>query len=115
LLEHKRVYLLSLSNYVASNALLMSSRSELSLEKDKFNFAIMLAHDLKEFPTLECIALTPQQRLSVLGIYLRIINRCVVNPEDLQEIESLLGISKASRLENNAILKARLETDFVNS
>jgi hypothetical protein len=74
-----------------------------------------LAHDLKEFPTLECIALTPQQRLDVLGIYLRLMNRCVVNPEDIQEMESLLGISKASRLESNAALKARLETDFVNS
>jgi hypothetical protein len=111
LLEHKQVYL----TVFASNALLMSSRSELSLEKDKFNFAVMLAHDLKKFPTLECIALTPQQRLCVLGVYLRLINRCVVNPEDIQEIENLLGISKASRLENNAALKARLETDFVNS
>jgi hypothetical protein len=43
------------------------------------------------------------------------MNRCVVNPEDIQEMETLLGISKASRLENNAALKARLETDFVNS
>lgn len=93
----------------------MSSRSELSLEKDKFNFALMLAHDLKDFPTLECIALTPQQRLCVLSIYLRLINRCVVNPEDIQEIESLLGMSKTSRLKKNAALKARLETDFVNS
>jgi hypothetical protein len=93
----------------------MSPRSELSLEKDKFNFALMLAHDLKQFPTLEFIALTPQQRLSMLSIYLRLINCYVVNPEDIQEIENLLGISKASRLENNAALKARLETDFVNS
>jgi hypothetical protein len=38
-----------------------------------------------------------------------------VNPEDIQEIENLLGISKAARLERNAAAKARLETDFVNS
>jgi hypothetical protein len=108
LLGHKQVYLFTLLNYVASSALLMSSRSKLPLEKDRFNFAVMLAHDLKEFSSLECIALTPQQRLCLLGVYLRLINRCVVNPEDIQEIENLVGISKAA-------LKARLETDFVNS
>jgi hypothetical protein len=64
LLEHKRVYWLLMFNMSPA----MSSRSELSLEKDKFNFALMLAHDLKKFPSLECIALTPQQRLDVLGI-----------------------------------------------
>jgi hypothetical protein len=93
----------------------MLFRSELSREKDKFNFALMLAHDLKKFLTRECIPLAPQQRVCVMGIYLRLINYCVVNPEDLQEIESLLGITKASRLGSNAALKARLETDFVNS
>jgi hypothetical protein len=93
----------------------MLFRSELSLEKDKFNFALMLAHDLKEFSTLEGIALTPHQRLCLQSIYLRLIDRCVVNPEDIQEIKSLFDISRAMRLESNAALKARLETDFVNS
>lgn len=92
-----------------------SRRSELSLEKDRFNFALMLGRDLMAFPTLECISLTPQQRLDVLNIALRLINRCVVNPEDLQQIESLLGKSKTSRLKKHANHKARLETDFVNS
>lgn len=93
----------------------MCPRSKLSLEKDEFNFAYMLAHDLKIFPTLECIALTPQQRLDILYIQLRLINRCIVYPEDLQEIDKLLGTSKTSRLRKNAALKAQLETDFVNS
>lgn len=93
----------------------MSSRSKLSLEKDEFNFAFMLAHDLEIFTTLECIALTFQQRLDILNICVRLIERCVVDPEDLQEIDKLLGTSKTSRLRKNAYNKARLETDFVNS
>lgn len=93
----------------------MSSRSELSQEKDKFNFAFMLAHDLKVFISLDCISLTPQQRLKILGIYIRLTYRGVVNPEDLQEIAELLGEEKADRLKRNATNKAELETDFVNS
>ena len=93
----------------------MSSRSKLSLEKDEFNFALMLAQDLETFITLECIALTFQQRLDILNICVRLIERCVVYPEDLQEIDKLLGTSKTSRLRKNASNKARLETDFANS
>lgn len=93
----------------------MSTRSELSQEKDQFNFALMLGNDLMVFPSLECISLTPQQRLDLLNIALRLIHHCVVNPEDLQQIEILLGKSKTVRLKKNAIQKARLETDFVNS
>ena len=92
----------------------MPSRSELSLEKDEFNYAFMLAHDLQGFSTLEYIKLTPQQRLDILKISFRLTNRGITNPEDLAQIKSLLGKEKADRLKQNAILKARLETDLVN-
>ncbi|MEL6579839.1 MAG: hypothetical protein AAFQ14_08805 [Cyanobacteria bacterium J06621_12] len=93
----------------------MSSRSKLSLEKDEFNFAFMLAHDLQEFATIECIDLTPQERLKIISICIR-LNYCgIVKPQDIAEIKPLLGNVKTSRLQRNGILKARLETDFVNS
>ena len=92
----------------------MPSRSELSLEKDEFNYAFMLAHDLQEFSTLECIKLTPQQRLDILKISFRLTNRGIANSEDLAEIKSLLGKGEAHRLKQNATFKARLETDLVN-
>ena len=91
------------------------TRSRLSQEKDEFNFAFMLAHDLEIFPTLECINLTSQERLDVLNICIRLTHRGLVEPEDLIEIENLLGHNKATRLKRNAGNKARLETDFVNS
>ena len=93
----------------------MSLRSELSLEKDKFNYAFMLAHDLQKFSTVECIQLTPQQRFNMLNISFRLTSRGLAYREDLAEIESLLGTLKADRLKQNAIFKARLETDLVNS
>ena len=93
----------------------MFSRSKLSLEKDEFNFAFMLAYDLREFPTLECIKLTPQERLRILSICTRLDYYGTVKPEDIAQIKRLLGNIKASRLQRNGMLKARLETDFVNS
>ncbi|MEL6494905.1 MAG: hypothetical protein AAFQ41_07250, partial [Cyanobacteria bacterium J06623_7] len=86
-----------------------------SLEKDEFNFAYILAHDLLKFPSLECIDLTPQQRLEILKISLRLTNRGIAKSEDLAAIANLLSEAKANRLQQNATLKARLETDFVNS
>ena len=93
----------------------MSPRSELSLEKDKFNYAFMLAHDLQKFSTVECVQLTPQQRFNMLNISFRLTSKGFANREDIAEIESLLGTPKADRLKQNAISKARLETDLVNS
>ncbi|MEM6611548.1 MAG: hypothetical protein AAF652_04705 [Cyanobacteria bacterium P01_C01_bin.72] len=107
----KPLYWLSLPNLLS----LMSSRSKLSLEKDEFNFAFMLAHDLRKFPALECIDLTPQERLQILSICIRLEYYGTVKPGDIEEIKRLLGNTKTSRLQRNGMLKARLETDFVNS
>lgn len=93
----------------------MSFRSQSSLEKDEFNFAFILAHDLQKFAALECIELIPQERLSIISICIRLNYRSRANSQDLTEIESLLGINKTEQLKKNAVLKARLETDFVNS
>lgn len=93
----------------------MYFRSKLSQEKDQFNFAFMLIHDLQEFVTSDCISLTPKKRLQIIGICIRLTYRGVVAPKDLSDIEFLLGKTKASRLRKITINKARLETDFVNS
>ena len=94
--------------------LTMLFRSELSLEKDEFNYAFMLAHDLQKYPSSEWIKLTPQQRFSILSISFRLTNKGIASLEDLAEIESLLGTQKTNCLKQNAIFKARLETDLVN-
>ena len=95
--------------------MLMLPRSKLSLEKDEFNFAFMLAHDLQIFATLDCIDLTPYQRLDIINICNKLNFFCVASSNDMAEIENLLGQSKAARLIKNTLSKARLETDLVNS
>jgi len=92
----------------------MDSRSNLSQEKDEFNFALILASDLKHYLDSNR-HLQQVQRICIFGIYLKLTSSGKATSGDLQQLKYLLGHNLAQSMFNLAKNKAMLETDFVNS
>jgi hypothetical protein len=92
----------------------MLTRSPLSLEKDKFNFACNLAYELKSH--LEIFGSDYPEDIfnGISKLQMRCDNRCLVTINDLQEGAYLIGTKKFKQLSLLAMMKAKLETDLVN-
>ena len=93
----------------------MSVRSPLSLEKDRFNFALNLASDLKEHLIIFGADYSIEVFNGIDRLQARCYNNAVVTPEDLEVGIYLLGFAKFEALSSLAMMKAKLETDYVNS
>ncbi|NJL52661.1 MAG: hypothetical protein HC930_11365 [Hydrococcus sp. SU_1_0] len=93
----------------------MFTRSLLSVEKDKFNFACNLASEL-ESHLEKCGSDYPQDIFNGISkLQMRCGDRCLVTINDLQEGAYLIGTEKFKQLSLLAMMKAKLETDLVNS
>lgn len=90
-------------------------RSPLSLEKDKFNFACNLAHELKSHLKIFGSSYSRDVFNGILRLQLRCYNQGVVTSNDVEEGNSLMGTAKFQQLSQLAMTKAKLETDLVNS
>ena len=93
----------------------MFSRSELSLLKDELNFTWILARQVKELLDSEALAITPNQRLELACIYLKLLEVDIVDSAIIRELSELLGVACTSLLECRTEIRAKLETDFANS
>jgi hypothetical protein len=92
----------------------MFTRSPLSLEKDKFNFACNLACELESH--LEKFGSDYPQDIfnGISKLQMRCYNSCLVTINDLQEGAYLMGTETFKQLSLLAMMKAKLETDLVN-
>ena len=93
----------------------MFLRSELSLLKDEFNFTWILAHEVRTLLHSEDAAITPEQKLELVCIYLKLLELEIVDSATIAELSELLGTAHTTLLETQTVIKARLETDFANS
>ncbi|MFM2312797.1 MAG: hypothetical protein RLZZ04_2073 [Cyanobacteriota bacterium] len=94
---------------------LIFTRSPLSIEKDKFNFACSLAYEL-ESHLKKFGSNYPQDIFNKISrLQLRCYNHGIVTNNDLKEGKSLMGTAKFQQLSQLALTKAKLETDLVNS
>ena len=92
----------------------MDSRSDLSREKDEFNFAFILAADLKHY--LDNHQYLPRdRRICIFSIYLNLVSEGKAKSEDLQQLQPLLGDDTAQNMFALVQKKAMLETNLVNS
>ena len=93
----------------------MFTRSPLSLEKDKFNFADNLAYELEKH-LVEFGSSYPDHVFDDIDqLRLRCWQQGTVTNQDLEDGSRLLGWRKFKQLCLLAKIKAQLETDFVNS
>ena len=93
----------------------MSVRSPLSLEKDRFNFAYNLAEDLEEHLRVFGADYSQDVFKSICELQTRCYRRGIVTRKDLKDGIHLLGAIKFRKLSFLAMMKAKLETDYVNS
>ena len=93
----------------------MFLRSELSLLKDELNFTWILAQEVKALLDSEAPAITPNQRLELVCIYLKLLEIDIVDSVIIRELSELLGVAHTALLESRTEIRARLETDFANS
>ena len=93
----------------------MFLRSELSLLKDELNFTWILAQEVKALLDSEALAITPNQRLELVCIYLKLLEIDIVDSAIIRELSELLGVARTALLESRTEIRARLETDFANS
>ena len=93
----------------------MSVRSPLSLEKDRFNFAFNLASDLKEHLRIFGADYSQEVVDGIDRLQARCYSRAIVISQDLEDGIRLMGLAKFQQLSFLAMMKAKLETDYVNS
>jgi len=93
----------------------MSARSPLSLEKDRFNFAFNLAGDLKEHLRIFGADYSQEVFDGIDRLQARCYSRGIVTIKDLEAGINLMGFAKFRQLSFLAMMKAKLETDYVNS
>jgi hypothetical protein len=91
------------------------TRSPLSIEKDKFNFACSLAYELESHLKIFGSDYPQDIFKGISKLQLRCYNQGIVTNYDLEEGKSLIGTAKFQQLSQLAMTKAKLETDLVNS
>ena len=93
----------------------MFLRSELSLLNDELNFTWILSQEVKALVDSQALAITPNQRLELVCIYLKLLEIDIVDSAIIRELSELLGVAYTALLESRTEIRARLETDFANS